>query len=118
MPQDFLDRMDPLYGAASEDLAAHQRFKYKYEFWSEIIASEVGLLLGFDILPYHIAIKGNLIGCISKSMINQESQELIEGGKYLQAFDTTFNPEDKKKRDEYTFQLIYGALFAFKKENI
>jgi hypothetical protein len=40
--------------------------EYKYEFWSEIIASEVGKLLGFDILPYHIAIRGIMVGCISK----------------------------------------------------
>ncbi|MFM7855416.1 MAG: hypothetical protein ACKO96_26695 [Flammeovirgaceae bacterium] len=51
---------------------------YKHEFWSEIIASEVGQLLGFDILAYHIAIRGNIVGCISKSMINQASEELIE----------------------------------------
>lgn len=89
---------------------------YKHEFWSEIIAYEVGELLGFDILPYHIAIRGKVVGCISKSMINQESEELIEGGKYLQAFDTNFKPENIKERDRYTFQLIYSALFSFKKE--
>lgn len=51
--------------------------EYKYEFWSEIIASEVVELLGFDILPYQIAIRGIMVGCISKSMINQTSEELI-----------------------------------------
>jgi hypothetical protein len=89
---------------------------YKHEFWSEIIASEVGALLGFDILAYHIAIRGNIVGCISKSMINQASEELIEGGKYLQAFDNTFMPENVKERDRYTFQLISEALVSFKKE--
>jgi hypothetical protein len=89
---------------------------YKHEFWSEIIASEIGELLGFDILPYHIAIRGNVVGCISKSMINQATEELIEGGKYLQAFDNTFKPENVKERDKYTFQLISEALVSFKKE--
>lgn len=89
---------------------------YTYEFWSEIIASEVGEHLGFDILPYHIAIRGEIVGCISKSMINQESEELVEGGKYLQAFDNTFNPEDIKSRNQYSFELILSALAAFKKE--
>lgn len=89
---------------------------YKHEFWSEIIASEVGELLGFDILPYHIAIRGNVVGCISKSMINQASEELIEGGKYLQAYDNTFKPENIKLRNQYNFDLILNALISFKKE--
>lgn len=89
---------------------------YKHEFWSEIIASEVGQLLGFDILPYHIAIRGNIVGCISKSMINQASEELIEGGKYLQAFDNTFKPENIKLRNQYSFDLILNALVTFNKE--
>ena len=66
---------------------------YKYEFWSEIIASEIGILFEFNVLEYHIALRGNDIGCISKSMIDPESEELVEGGKYLQAFDNTFKPE-------------------------
>lgn len=89
---------------------------YKYEFWSEIIASEVGQLLGFDILSYHIAIRGDAVGCISKSMINQASEELIEGGKYLQAFDNTFKPENVKLRNQYNFDLILNALISFRKE--
>jgi hypothetical protein len=89
---------------------------YKHEFWSEIIAYEVGEHLGFDILPYHIAIRGNVVGCISKSMINQASEELVEGGKYLQAFDNTFKPENIKLRNQYNFDLIVKALAAFKKE--
>lgn len=89
---------------------------YKHEFWSEIIASEVGELLGFDILPYHIAIRGNVVGCISKSMINQASEELIEGGKYLQAFDNTFKPENIKLRNKYNFDLILDTMVSFKKE--
>ncbi len=89
---------------------------YKHEFWSEIIASEIGIVLGFDILSYHIAIKGDIAGCISKSMIKQAGEELIEGGKYLQAFDNTFNPENVKLRNQYNFELIQNALMTFKKE--
>lgn len=89
---------------------------YKYEFWSEIIASEIGVLLGFNILPYHIAIREETVGCISKSMIDQDSEELIEGGKYLQAFDNTFNPDDIKLRYQYTFDLILNALTKFNQE--
>ena len=90
---------------------------YQYEFWSEIIASEVGKLLKLHILEYHIAIRGNIIGCISKSMIKSESEELVEGGKYLHAFDNTFNPLDTKLRKNYDFDLILESLLSFGKEN-
>jgi hypothetical protein len=57
---------------------------YRFEFWSEIIAYEVGIILGFNVLRYDIAIDSEVIGCISKSMINPDKEELIEGIKYLQ----------------------------------
>ncbi len=88
--------------------------KYPFEFWSEIIAYELGKQIGFDVLKYDVAIFHDEIGCVSQSMINNDEEELIEIGKYLQAFDNTFSPEDRKLRNEYTFQLIGGALQVFK----
>lgn len=88
---------------------------YKHEFWSEIIASEVGKTLEFDVLEYHIALRGEVVGCICKSMI-REGEELVEGGKYLQAYDNTFKPEDIKQRHQYTLNLILDALYSFDKE--
>ncbi len=86
---------------------------YRFEFWSEIISYEIGKMTEFDILKYDIAIDGNKIGCISKDMIDSSSEELKEGGRYLKAFDNTFNPENMKKRDMYSFQLIESALKDF-----
>ena len=83
---------------------------YPLEFWSEIIAYELGTQLGLNILRYDVAFTGSEIGCISQSMIDQDKEELKEGGKYLQAFDSAFNPDDKKQRNQYTFQLIENAL--------
>lgn len=83
---------------------------YKYEFWSEIIAYEVGIRLGFDVLPYHVAKRGEVLGCISKSMFSKEEEEFVEGGKYLQAFDSTFRPEYTDLRYKYDFQLITESL--------
>ncbi len=83
---------------------------YKYEFWSEIMAYEIGKLCGFNVLPYHIAIRENEVGCISQSMINPDKEELVEGGRYIQAFDTAFNPEDRTLRHQYTFELIIASL--------
>jgi len=85
---------------------------YKYEFWSEIIAYEIGTQLGFDVLPYHAAKRGDVLGCISKSMIKPDEQ-LTEGGKYLQAYDPDFNPETTSERFKYDFQLIVGSLDFF-----
>ncbi len=83
---------------------------YKYEFWSEIIAYELGEMCGFNILPYHIAIRGNEVGCISKSMHHPGNEELVEGGRYIQAFDNTFNPKEVKLRHQYSFDLIIHSL--------
>lgn len=85
---------------------------YKYEFWSEIIAYEIGTKLGFNVLPYHVAKRGEVLGCISKDM-KSEKEELIEGGKYLQAFDPNFKPEETSERNRYDFQLIINSLEFF-----
>ena len=90
---------------------------YKFEFWSEIIASEVGELLEFNVLRYDIAIDDQIMGCISQSMIDSDKEELIEGIKYLQAFDYTFNPENVKQRYLYNFHLIEEALSGFGLDN-
>ena len=87
---------------------------YKYEFWSEIIAYHLGKMTGFDMLRYDIATDGNKIGCLSESMIDRQNEELIEGGKYLNAFDNTFSYEEKKPGEKYTFELIQNAFEALK----
>jgi hypothetical protein len=87
---------------------------YKYEFWSEVIAYEVGTLLGFEMLEYNIAIDGDIMGCISQSMIDSENEELIEGVKYLQAFSPDYDPVKKEHQVRYTIHLIEHALKAAK----
>ena len=83
---------------------------YRYEFWSEVIAYEVGTLLGFKMLRYDVAVYGEVMGCISESMINSEEEELIEGVKYLQAFAPAYDPTEKSHQNRYTFQLIENSL--------
>ena len=85
---------------------------YKTEFWSEIIASEIGNALGFNVLKYDIALHGNEIGCISKSMIGNE-ETLVEGISLLTGYDNTYTPESKDSYSEYTFQFIKKALNNF-----
>ncbi len=86
---------------------------YTYEFWSEIIAYEIGSLLGFNVLQYDIAINGDKIGCLSRSMINSDIEELVEAIKYLKSFDNSFNPEIYAFRNKYSFQLIEKSLAKF-----
>jgi len=94
-----------------------ERKDYKYEFWSEIIASEVGLLLGFDVLKYDIAYNGKELGCISQSMVTPGVNKLNEGISYLTGYDTTYQPADKKtSKTQYTFQFIVDALKSYKLE--
>jgi hypothetical protein len=85
---------------------------FRYEFWNEIIAYEIGTLLGFKMLRYDIAIDGEIMGCISESMISSDNQELIEGVKYLQAYSPEYDPGKKGHRTWYTFNLIEGSLDA------
>jgi hypothetical protein len=91
---------------------------YKYEFWSEILASEVGIFLGFDMLRYDIAYNKDEIGCISKSMVTEGKNKLTEGISYLTGYDTTYNPDDKASRKQYTFQRIKETMEYFRLENI
>jgi hypothetical protein len=90
---------------------------YKFEFWSEIIASQVGQFLGFNVLGYDIAIDGDIMGCICESMIDPDKEELVEGLRYLQAYDNTFNPEETSLRKLYSFQLIEKTFLQFRLDN-
>lgn len=82
---------------------------YKHEFWSEIIASEIGRALGFNTLKYDIAYKDGEIGCLSKAM-NKDSEELREGMGFLKRYDNSYNPDDKASYNKYTFDFIHNAL--------
>ena len=86
---------------------------YKYEFWSEIIASEVGTLLGFPLLKYDIAFRSPEIGCLSESMNTNGKSTLTEGVRYLTSFNPSYNPKDKSLKSEYSFQFIERTFDFF-----
>lgn len=81
---------------------------YKSEFWSEIIASEIGAFFEFNTLKYDIAYQKGEIGCLSKSMIYRDTESLIEGKSILTRCNNQYNPE--KDKCQYTFQFIIEAL--------
>jgi hypothetical protein len=91
--------------------------EYKYEFWSEIIASAIGKELGFDTLQYDIALNNAEVGCLSKSMIDANKNNLSEIINYLWGYDSNYKPEDKNSRTKYTFHFIEKALTKYKLED-
>lgn len=77
--------------------------KYPWEFWNEIIAYEVGIKLGFNVLKYQPAILDGIGGCLSKSMTEDFTQELIHGQQVLLRIYPEF---ETKKGTDHTFQLV------------
>ncbi len=88
--------------------------EYKYEFWNEIIAYQLGKNLGLNMLRYDIAICGNEIGCLSPKMNATDDIQLVEIGRYMTALNEDFIPENYASRKEYTFQLLESVLDYFK----
>lgn len=88
---------------------------YSAETWSEIIAYEVGTLLGFNVLEYNFACQGGRCGCISRNMVGGcPDAYLVEGDSILTAFDPKYNPSDKSTYSSYTFSFVHQALTAAK----
>jgi hypothetical protein len=87
---------------------------YKFEFWNEIIAYQLGKNLGLNMLHYDVAIFGGEIGCISPKMTITDKEQLIEIGRFMTAINAGFLPEDYKTRTEYTFQLLEETITYFK----
>lgn len=95
-----------------------REIRYPTEFWSEIISSKIGQFLSFPMLDYNIAYDSKhnqKIGCLSKSMVDNSINQLIEGKSYLTSFDEKYNSEKDKKR--YTFQFINESLIKAHFEN-
>lgn len=86
---------------------------YKDEFWSEIIAYQIGKLLNLEVLRYDVAKSKGEIGCISRSMINRDNEQLVEVGRYMVTFNPKFIPEQNETRNEYSYQLLKNTLHHF-----
>lgn len=85
---------------------------YPWEFWSEIIASKIGQLIGARVADYNVAYynneeEGYNAGCISEYVQDARFEELIHGIDLL----ITEKPEfDKVKGKDHSFQLIEIVL--------
>ncbi|GHS96568.1 hypothetical protein FACS189421_01850 [Bacteroidia bacterium] len=87
---------------------------YKYEFWSEVIASQVGEFLGFDVVHYDVAFFEKEIGCISKSVIDWNNEELTEGYAFIIEKYPNFQYDFKKT---HSFQKIITSLKTLELEH-
>ena len=91
--------------------------KFPSEFWSEIIASKVGEVLGFEMLDYNIAIYKEKIGCICQYMINPDNQELIHGisliKKVVKGFAITARPGISFQQVEKALQPYRDFIYKF-----
>jgi hypothetical protein len=91
---------------------------YKYEFYNEIIAYQLGKNLGLDILRYDIGVYKDEIGCLSPNLLEQSTDtELLEVGRFMTAINPSFLPELNDNRKLYTFQLLVETLDKFKLNN-
>lgn len=54
--------------------------KYETEFWSEVIASKYGQLLGLNVLDYNVGYYKGRLGCLSKRMVEVENGESLYHG--------------------------------------
>ncbi|MDE6381122.1 MAG: hypothetical protein K2L11_11685 [Muribaculaceae bacterium] len=80
---------------------------YPFEFWSEIAADRLGMLLKLPVLHYHIASYGDKIGCLSENMIDIKKEELIEGVNFILQVEPNFREICKTN---HHFEKIERAL--------
>lgn len=71
------------------------KLEYQSEIWSEIIASKLGQLIGINTLDYNIALFEDKLGCLSKSMVNNNLSMLYHGVDVLNDFLPEFSITNK-----------------------
>ena len=84
---------------------SHQ--KYETEFWSEIIASKYGQMIGLNVLDYNIGCYKGRLGCLSKRMVDVEKGEILyHGVEVLNDHVETFELTDKPVCSYQDFKII------------
>ncbi len=85
---------------------------YPTEFWSEIVASQLGDILELPVLRYDIASHRSTLGCISKNMAS-ENESIIEGVRVITKIDTTFIENENFKKNHDLTRIHKGlAIFG------
>lgn len=95
--------------------------RYPMEFWSEVIASRIGKSMGFDLLEYNVAYihtnEEHLVGCLSRSLFEEEKEVMLFGYSVLAEYDKGF-AENTKTQGYHSLDLINESLKAGHLEHI
>lgn len=82
--------------------------EFPSEFWSEIVASQLGTMLNLPVLRYDIAAYKDILGCISKNMA-KDDEEITEGVRIIANIMPSF-PVDPDYKQKHFLDLIQKSL--------
>ena len=82
--------------------------EFPCEFWSEIVASQLGDMLNLPVLRYDIAAYKDTLGCISKNMA-KDDEEITEGVRIIANIMPSF-PVDPNYKQKHFLDLVQKSL--------
>lgn len=82
--------------------------EFPSEFWSEIVASQLGNMLNLPVLRYDIASYKDTLGCISKNMA-KDDEEITEGVRIITNVMPSF-PIDPDYKQKHFLDLVQKSL--------
>lgn len=82
--------------------------EFPSEFWSEIVASQLGHMLNLPVLHYDIAAYKGTLGCISKNMA-KDDEEITEGVRIIANVMPSF-PVDPDYKQKHFLDLVQKSL--------
>lgn len=82
--------------------------EFPSEFWSEIVAYQLGAMLKLPVLRYDIAAYKNVLGCISKNMA-KDDEEITEGVRIIANVMPSF-PVDPDYKQKHFLDLVQKSL--------
>lgn len=85
--------------------------EYPLEFWSEIVASQLGNMLKLPVLQYDVASNENVLGCISENMADVD-EELTEGVRVIAKVEPSFLINENFKK-MHTLALVQKGLATY-----
>lgn len=82
--------------------------EFPSEFWSEIVASQLGYMIDLPVLRYDIAAYKDILGCISKNMAKGD-EEITEGVRIIANIMPSF-PVDPDYKQKHFLDLVQKSL--------
>jgi len=99
--------------------------RYPAEFWAEIVAAEIGKLVGVQTPETHCAYMGDKYAALVRFFLTfewydkdqryQQIETLLEGGDIIMGFDPEF---DRRKGERHNIFLVEKIFCHFKREDL